>query len=62
MGLLPSDGDGQGVVLIVVCAIFEAFAIVAVILRLWSVRLKKRSLSANDYLILFALVYTFQWY
>lgn len=56
MSLIPSTGDEQGVMLITVSAIFLALAILAVALRLWSVRLKKRSLAVNDYLIILALV------
>ena len=55
MGLPP--GDSQGRMLIVVVTVFEAFAITAVVLRLWSRRLKKTSLLLNDYLVLLALVF-----
>ena len=42
--------------LVAVTAVFEFLAIVAVTLRLWSLQLKKRSLMANDYLIIVSLV------
>ena len=48
--------DEQGIMLITVSAIFLALAILAVVFRLWSLRLKKRSLAANDYLIILSLV------
>ena len=56
MSLIPSAGDEQGIMLITVSAIFLALAILAVVFRLWSLRLKKRSLAANDYLIILSLV------
>ncbi|MCJ1264136.1 hypothetical protein MMC22_004007 [Lobaria immixta] len=58
MRLIPTTGDQQGVMLIVVSAIFLALAILAVALRLWSLCLKKRSLAANDYLIIIALMFS----
>jgi hypothetical protein len=53
---LDAEGNSQGVMVVAVSAIFEAFAITAVALRMWSRRLKKASLAANDYAILLALV------
>ena len=51
-----SQGDGRRVMLVIVSAFFLALAILAVAMRIWSVRLKKRSLSRSDYVILLALV------
>ena len=58
MGLIPSSGDEQGVMLVSVSAVFLGLAVLAVALRVWSRHLKKRSLNPNDYLILLALVWT----
>ena len=52
MGLIPAKGDEQGTMLIAVSSILLALAIVAVLLRIWSRRLKRRSLVTNDYLVL----------
>ena len=57
MAGLPSKGDGQGVMLIALSAIFLALALIAVALRLWSRRLMRAQLALNDYLVLLAMVY-----
>ena len=56
MGLIPSTGAQAGINLIIVSAVFLALAILAVSLRIWSLRLKKKPLALNDYLIILALV------
>lgn len=57
MALVFSNGNGQGVMLVTVSVVFEALALIAVALRIWSRRLQKRPLVANDYLIILALVW-----
>ena len=56
MGLIPTKGDGEGVMLVAVTSAFLALALVAVALRVWSRRLKRTALVTNDYLVLLALV------
>lgn len=60
MGLIPSSGDEQGVMLVSVSTVFLGLAVVAVAMRFWSSHLRKRSLNPNDYLILLALVWTLE--
>ena len=46
----------RSIKLVVICAVFLPLAVVATGLRLWARRLKRVSLSLNDYLIVAALV------
>ena len=52
----PPLWDSQlGISLIILSTIFESFSILAVVLRLYSRRLKRASLVFNDWAIIFAL-------
>lgn len=49
----------KGLNLVILSITFELMAILAVILRIYSRRLKKKSLQLNDYAIIVALVWCF---
>ena len=54
--LIPVAGNRQGITEIVIGTVFVALDILAVGLRFWSRRLKRRKLQFNDYTIIAALV------
>lgn len=55
MGLLESNSAGARLILIEV--VFFALAIGAVVLRIWSRRLKRRALGLDDYAVVVGLVW-----
>ena len=53
-----SQNNPQGFTILITCSVFAGLAVIAVVLRLWSRKIRKAKLCLNDYAILVALVGT----
>ena len=61
MSVIPAEGANlpislEGIKLVVISIVFEVSAVVAVMLRLWSRKIKKKALCFNDYAVVIGLV------